>query len=90
MIRAMFLFWTRGWWKWRGTVVWWIRVITILFAVLLAAGALIGCPEKPSAKQHQITYIRDTRTGLCFAVYRGFRSAGMVLVPCKAIKDGKW
>jgi len=49
--------------------------------------------EKAAIKREQsayvnkgITYVHDEKTNLCFAVYKGYNSAGMTVVPCDALK----
>ena len=35
--------------------------------------------------KQRISYIEDKRTGLCFAVYNGYRESSIVIIPCSAL-----
>ena len=53
----------------------------LLCALALTVGGL-GCNPVPPAEG--ISYMRDERTGLCFAVFPAYAAQGYSNVPCTA------
>lgn len=70
----------------------------LLVGAVIMAALLTGCATQSgevNADPHKIKYIRDNRTGLCFAVLGSRRATsinssglGMACVPCESIPDG--
>jgi hypothetical protein len=65
--------------------------------ILLAVVWLVGCAAGEEADNstkaenctNNIVYVKDTRTGICFATYAwGYFDETMATVPCEAIPPG--
>ena len=58
--------------------------------IVLIVLCLVGCnptqQEYESRMQNDIVYIKDHKTGLCFAHYQAGYGAGLAHVPCSAYK----
>ena len=64
--------------------------------MVLCAILISGCSIESAAEiRHrdavevvkEISYIKDGRTGLCFAVARGYRRTGLAVVECERVAD---
>jgi hypothetical protein len=61
-------------------------------ALIATATLLTACSPSQLAQRHadgateRITYTRDTRTGLCFAVYLHNQDLALTHVPCEPVE----
>lgn len=65
----------------------------ILFVVAVLALSGVGCAtreEKAAWAVENIRYLKDTRTGLCFASYSGDGSQYLTCVPCDSLYKQEW
>lgn len=64
-----------------------------LIIAVLCIGFLQGCESdelnriQANEIRKQITYIKDDRTGNCFACYEDSYHGGLATVPCESIPD---
>lgn len=73
--------------------------IVLLLMIAVALGVLIGGIIKSSAQAQpndimridakkmikNLTYIKDSRTGLCFAAYNVLRNSALTTIPCNVL-----
>lgn len=62
------------------------NLMLVLALVLLTAGCEMQMQENAKANVHKIVYIRDNRTGICFAWCRpSGHTMGLATVPCEKV-----
>jgi hypothetical protein len=60
-----------------------ITALTVLFVDRRAdANPSTQLQKGANSLVKKLTYIKDSRTGLCFAVYHVFRNSAITVVPC--------
>ena len=72
-------------------------ITVFVFMVLTIAVLTTNCRRVDRKRKKQLvvetvqnlSYIKDSRTGLCFAVYSAYQQYGLARIPCSHLKQNK-